>query len=269
MIANAIVFGVAAFAVAACVVIYYLAVPGGGHHAPRPPARLGGVTRAGRRALGAVRGLPGTTRRRGPTGRDNQDRRLRRIAGSGRRRYRWPAPPRRLTPDDAATVTWLAGMRGLRHPAWTTYAIRARLAVLATITNVPGRDGKRPDSPHTARGNAPVSTTRPDTQLSRGPGHPAGGPPLPSRGDAQGRDVRVCADDSRPAPGADLTGSLSPRPHQEGTRVASAPPPGPTGTRLLGADRLAAEIQATRPWPHDTVWFTMPAIDADVAKAGA
>lgn len=29
-----------------------------------------------------------------------------------------------------------------------------------------------------------------------------------------------------------------------------------------------AEVAATSPWPHDTGWFTMPAIDADAAKAG-
>lgn len=47
--------------------------------------------------------------------------------------------------------------------------------------------------------------------------------PAPTRGDAQGRAVRVCADESRPAAGADLTGSLSPR-TDEGRRLASAPP---------------------------------------------
>lgn len=48
----------------------------------------------------------------------------------------------------------------------------------------------------------------------------------PTRGDAQGRAVRVRAPESRPAARADLTGSLSPRTDEEGSRAASAPPPG-------------------------------------------
>jgi hypothetical protein len=42
-------------------------------------------------------------------------------------------------------------------------------------TDVPGRDGKRPDPPPIPHGKAPVSTTRPDTHLYGSPGHPAGG----------------------------------------------------------------------------------------------
>ena len=44
------------------------------------------------------------------------------------------------------------------------------------------------------------------------------------RADAQDRDVRVRATDSRPAPGADLTGILSARSPVERPRLASTPP---------------------------------------------
>jgi hypothetical protein len=69
----------------------------------------------------------------------------------------------------------------------------------------------------------------------------------PTRGDAQGRAVRVCATvESRPAPGADLTGSLSPRPPKEGPQVASAPPPGGTPD-VPGRDTTPAGDQAPGP----------------------
>lgn len=45
----------------------------------------------------------------------------------------------------------------------------------------------------------------------------------PTRGDAQGRAVRVCAPESRPAARADMTGSLSPH-HEERPGPVSAPP---------------------------------------------
>ena len=51
-----------------------------------------------------------------------------------------------------------------------------------------------------------------------------GGGHAPTREDDQGRAVRVCAPESRPAARADLTGSLSSRPHQEGPQPLSAPP---------------------------------------------
>ena len=64
----------------------------------------------------------------------------------------------------------------------------------------------------------------------------------PTRGDAQGR-AGGCAPaprgeslcrESRPAARAVLTGSLSPRPHQEGTPPVSAPPAGPARTSPAG-----------------------------------
>jgi hypothetical protein len=62
----------------------------------------------------------------------------------------------------------------------------------------------------------------------------------PSRGDAQGRAVRVCAPESRPAARADLTGSLSPRPPEERPGPLSAPPdPGTPGSPGAGSGGLA------------------------------
>ena len=69
---------------------------------------------------------------------------------------------------------------------------------------------------------------------------------LPIRGDAQGRDVRVRACDSRPAARADLTGSLSPRPHQEGARPVSAPPAGHTLDSYPDITGALASLRAIR-----------------------
>jgi hypothetical protein len=182
----------------------------GRHRSPRPATpRLGGVTRAARRALTAARGLPGAIKTWG------------RALGSSTGpvttatcpavhfsvKADSPAPVIHHEPglaaEDAATLTWLRTMRGLRHPGWTTLALAGRIAVLGAVLNVPGRDvgtgGKRAADPVTPAGD-----------------------------------------------------------------------PRPTPTCLLAGDeRLAAEVEATRPWEHDTAWFTLPAIDADVAKAGA
>ena len=55
---------------------------------------------------------------------------------------------------------------------------------------------------------------------------------LPIRGDAQEREGGCAPAEPRPAAGADLTGLLSPRTHQEGTPLLSAPP---AGSALLPA----------------------------------
>jgi hypothetical protein len=55
-------------------------------------------------------------------------------------------------PEDAATVTWLTHMRGLRHPGWTALALRRHLAVLHAILNVPG-----PAVPDEAPGSGPAA----------------------------------------------------------------------------------------------------------------
>ena len=63
----------------------------------------------------------------------------------------------------------------------------------------------------------------------------------PIRGSAQSRDVRVCAIDSRPAPGADLTGTLLSRPTREdpASHIASA-----TGAGAWTRYEVTAQVPA-------------------------
>jgi hypothetical protein len=88
-----------------------------------------------------------------------------------------------------------------------------------------------------------------------------GGGHAPTREDDQGRAVRVCANDSRPAARADLTGSLSSRPHQEGPQPLSAPPAEGTHAWLAAptpasqppaAGMVAGENPARLPMGHET-----------------
>ncbi len=92
---------------------------------------------------------------------------------------------------------------------------------------------------------------------------------LPIRGDAQGRDVPARAPTSGPAARADVTGSLSPRPPEEGPRAASAPLPGATRepARLAaGAERdaLVLDYQPAAPFADclsdETIARGMPAV---------
>ena len=72
------------------------------------------------------------------------------------------------------------------------------------------------------RADSPV---KPRSELAHQPGQqPAA--VTSHRESAQSRDVRVCATDSRPAPGADLTGALLSRHHRES--------PGSRAHRLTG-----------------------------------
>lgn len=120
--------------------------------------------------------------------------------------------------DGTATAAWL---RTLRGPGWTILALRRQLAVLGALTSGRVTPGHTAASPHGE------------------PRHPAGDQ-APTRGDAQGRAVRVCAPESRPAARADLTGSLSPRPTEERPGLVSAPPDPGTIARLRES-----------PWPQD------------------
>src|SRR6266704_6814302 len=116
-----------------------------------------------------------------------------RARGTRARRHAFLGSARRRagTMITRARRRFLAGLPCRRARAWVTswfwwcgawhpwQAARERIALRARgitigVTNVPGRDGKRPDPPPTRR-EAPVSTTRPDTHLHGGPGHPAGG----------------------------------------------------------------------------------------------
>jgi hypothetical protein len=96
-----------------------------------------------------------------------------------------------------------------------------------------------------------------------------GGGHAPTREDDQGRAVRVCANDSRPAARADLTGSLSSRPPQKGPQPLSAPPA--EGTHAW----LAAPLPGDPPMPapsHPETWtdyhgpWTTRKVRADEAR---
>ena len=149
--------------------------------------------------------------------------------------WAWHRPRRPLSTEDRITVAVISQMH---HEDTGGFA--------AAPIDVPGRE-----TPGKDRAAASGDQVIAHASLGGEPGHPAGDHQAPTRGDAEGRDEPARAPTTGPAPGAELTGSLSLRQLIDGPRVASAPPPGPgtNGTRLLSReDRLAAELAATSPW---------------------
>lgn len=166
---------------------------------------------------------------------------------SGRAAAGWERRPV-LPADDAATIAWVGELHHDDPPSWALPAPTAPLALPAPpVTFVSSPPVLPASSPAgTGDGPAPVRAVTPDVPSPAVPDEtPGSGPaaglgttPAPTRGDVQGRAVRVCARDdggctsdpgpeSRPAARADLTGSLSPRPHQEDPGPVAHAGPGP------------------------------------------
>ena len=168
-------------------------------------------------------------------------------------------------PTERAMLGWL---RTLRGPGWTILALRRQLAVLGALTSGRVTPGHTAASPHGE------------------PRHPAGDQ-APTRGDAQGRAVRVCArgaegasvtpgPESRPAPGADMTGSLSPHATERPGLVSAPPDPGagpgqPDSQIENVGQRAGLAGRELRPLPHVAGPGTrlIPAADRDTATAQA
>ncbi len=175
-----------------------------------------------------------------------------RARGTRARRHAFLGSACRRAGTTRAWVTSWFWWCGTWHP-WR--AARERLALRARgitigVTNVPGRDGKRPDPPPTRR-EAPVSTTRPDTHLHGGPGHPAGGLQAPAAGVSPPVNEIAARMD-----GAGLQGVPSPPPQEtrEPARLAT------------GAERDSARLDYAPAAPFagclsdDTIARGLPAV---------